>query len=101
MAERDSGGRFVKGQSGNPKGRATKPVEEKYRKALVGRVTLADWREIVDKAKAQAKRGDPRARQWLSDHLIGPATQRTEHSGVGGGPIPFEFTIGGSRDDEA
>ena len=99
MAERDGNGRFVKGQSGNPKGRAPRPVEEKYRKALVGRVTLSDWRDIVDKAIAQAKKGDARARAWLSDYTIGPATQKLEHSGTDGGPIPFEFIIGGTSSD--
>jgi hypothetical protein len=28
------------------------------------------WREVVEKALAQAKAGDHRARQWLSNHLV-------------------------------
>jgi len=33
--------------------------------------TFDVWREITMKAVEQAKRGDARARQWLSDYLIG------------------------------
>lgn len=70
MAERDTKGRFEKGHKGGP-GRPRRNTEEQYKNATVQRVSLSDWEEIVDKAVIQAKRGDARAREWLSDHLIG------------------------------
>lgn len=33
-------------------------------------VSVTDWQEICAKAVRDAKRGDHRARQWLSDHLL-------------------------------
>ena len=34
-------------------------------------VTLDDWREIVNQAKQSAKAGNPHARAWLSQYLMG------------------------------
>lgn len=95
MAERDDKGRFVKGVSGNPGG---KPLDQtKYLKKLDTTMTLKEWRDIVVKAIEQAKRGDSRARQWLSDYLLGKPTQRQEITGAEGS----EFVINLSWDDEA
>ena len=96
---RDENGRFVPGQSGNPKGRAARRTEEEYLGAMLGRVTLKDWREIVDKAIGQAKRGDSKARQWLSDYIMGPPVQRLEHSGEGGGPVEFLVKYANGRNN--
>lgn len=82
MAERDDKGRFLKGQSGNPTGR---PIDQfKYLKRMGAAVTAKDWREIIDKAVFQAKRGDPRAREWLSQYLMGKPPQQVdvEHDGL-------------------
>lgn len=68
---RDSKGRFVKGASGNPQGRLPKQTETSYLQVSESVCTFDVWREIVAKAVEQAKRGDARARQWLSDYLIG------------------------------
>lgn len=68
---RDSKGRFVKGASGNPQGRLPKQTETSYLQVSESVCTFDVWREIVAKAIEQAKRGDARARQWLSDYLIG------------------------------
>jgi len=68
---RDENGRFVKGQSGNPKGRSKKERETRFYEITLSSVSYDDWKEIVYKAVAQAKRGDPTARKWLSDYLIG------------------------------
>ena len=87
MAERDDSGRFVKGQTGNPNGRPKRRTEQEYLDATIARVTIKDWREIVDKAVSQAKRGDSRARAWLSDYVLGPPSQRMQVSGPDGGPI--------------
>ena len=55
---RDEKGRFIKGVSGNPKGRAPREIEETYRAILIDEVSPDDWRQIIRKAKDQAKRGD-------------------------------------------
>lgn len=68
---RDSKGRFIKGASGNPQGRLPKQTETSYLQVSESVCTFDVWREIVAKAVEQAKRGDARARQWLSDYLIG------------------------------
>ena len=71
MIARDSKGRFVKGASGNPQGRLPKQVEQSYLQVCESTCTFDVWREIVTKAVEQAKQGDARARQWLSDYLMG------------------------------
>lgn len=94
MAERDEKGRFVKGVSGNPGGR---PIDQsKYLKRIDTAMTLKRWRAIILKAIEQAERGDAKARQWLSDYILGKPVQQidqiTEHIGmleiVFGEPIP-------------
>ena len=72
---RDSKGRFVKGASGNPQGRLPKQTETSYLQVSESVCTFDVWREITMKAVEQAKRGDARARQWLSDYLIGKPLQ--------------------------
>ena len=85
---RDVKGRFIKGSSGNPLGRAKRKAEDEFLAALGRRVSLADWVAVIDKALGLAKvEGDARARQWLSDYLIGKPIQRVEHAGQGGGPL--------------
>ena len=71
MIARDSKGRFVKGVSGNPQGRLPRQTETSYLQVSESVCTFDVWREIVTKAVEQAKRGDARARQWLSDYLVG------------------------------
>lgn len=73
MVERDEKGRFVKGVSGNPGGR---PIDQsKYLKRIDTAMTLKRWRAIVLKAIEQAERGDAKARQWLSDYILGKPIQ--------------------------
>ena len=73
MAVRNEKGQFIKGHSGNPRGR---PIDQfKYQKKIDTATTLKDWREIIEKAIEQAKRGDAKARQWLSDYLLGKPIQ--------------------------
>ena len=79
-------GRFQPGNPGGP-GRPKLATEERYIRALTASVSIADWKEIVDKAVTQAKRGDSRARTWLSDYLLGKPLQRTEVTGQNGGPL--------------
>ena len=64
---------FKPGQSGNPSGRPAYTAE--FTQRLVKLVKRADWRDIVLKAIEQAKRGDYKAREWLSDRVMGKAGQ--------------------------
>ena len=73
--ERDAKGRFVKGHTGNPNGRAPKAREERYYEITMSACTFKDWEDIVKKAVSQAKRGDSVARKWLSDFLVGVPEQ--------------------------
>ena len=84
MAERDENGRFVKGATGNSRGRMPKERETKFYEITLSAVTFDDWKAIVVKAKEQAKRGDAVARKWLADYLIGPPVQRNEVTGKDG-----------------
>lgn len=87
MAERDENGRFVKGNSGNPTGRAPREREERYYSILMSTVSFDDWASIIKKARDQAKKGDSAARKWLSDYLIGPPIERKELTGADGGAL--------------
>lgn len=71
---RDNRGRFVKGLTGLQRtARAIKRHE--FKEQLLYIVNEADWYEIVVRAINDAKRGNWRAREWLSDHLIGKPVQ--------------------------
>ncbi len=67
---RNPNGRFATGNPGGP-GRPRRPVELEYLSTLNESVTLDDWREIVMRAVADAKGGDAKAREWLSERLMG------------------------------
>jgi len=95
MTDRDANGKFVKGNSGNPTGRAPKERELRYYEILKTRVSFDDWSEIIDKTVQQAKRGDAVARKWLSDYLVGAPVQRSEISGPNGGPVTWAQFVGG------
>lgn len=84
--DRDANGRFTKGHKlsvGNGGGRPKKSIEERYLRALSSRVSAADWKEIIDRAIADAKDGDYKARQWLSDYLIGKPVQSVDMAASG------------------
>ena len=83
MADRGPDGKFIKGNGGGP-GRPTKEREERYHEIMLNTVTFKDWTEIVQKAAAQAKKGDAVARKWLSDYLVGPPIQKQEITGKDG-----------------
>ena len=46
-------------------------TQESYMGALLDAVSLDDWREVVTGAVQAAKGGDPQARNWLGQYLIG------------------------------
>jgi hypothetical protein len=63
--------KFVKGQSGNPKGRAPLSVEQKRVRALTARLKSRDFLDIIDKVIALAKRGEKWAVELLFKYQIG------------------------------
>lgn len=90
-AARKADGKWNKGVSGNPAGRPKKDREVRYYDILHTAVTFEDWKEIVAKAVADAKRGDAVARKWLADYLIGPPIQRQELTGAEGAALTIHI----------
>ena len=84
-AIRDPRGRFQIGTPPGP-GRPPRATEENYLLALVDACPLTVWSEIVEKAVADAREGDDRARHWLASFLIG--------SPKGSAPAPSAALIG-------
>lgn len=70
MANRGDGGLFAPGNKLG-KGRPARAVEQEYINAVIDGVSMPQWKKIVKKAVTDAVAGDWRARQWLSDYLIG------------------------------
>ena len=66
---RRSRGKFAVGNPGGP-GRPRRAVETEYLATLNEAVPLEDWRAVVERALADAKQGDPKAREWLSKYLL-------------------------------
>ena len=52
---------------------AHRRTEGDYMGVLLEAVTLDDWRAVVNSAKALAQAGDPQARAWLAQYLMGKA----------------------------
>jgi hypothetical protein len=46
-------------------------TQDAYMGALLDAVSLDDWREVVTGAVQAAKGGDPQARAWLGQYLVG------------------------------
>lgn len=92
--DRDNKGRFVKGSSGNPNGGRRSRTAQELLDAINQAVTVADWQAIVEKAVKQARGGNPVARKWLSDYLVGVPVQKLEHSGPNGQPIYMKWLDG-------
>ena len=65
MTRRRQSERLVRGHG------AHRRTEGDYMAVLLDGVTLNDWREVVNKAKAMAKAGDAQARGWLAQYLMG------------------------------
>ena len=66
-------GRFLPGNPGGP-GRPRRAIEADYLAALSEAVPMESWRAIIAKAVEQARDGDAKAREWLSNHLVGKPT---------------------------
>ena len=50
---------------------AHRRTEGDYMGVLLEAVTLDDWRTVVNNAKTLAQAGDPQARAWLAQYLMG------------------------------
>ena len=50
---------------------AHRRTEGDYMGVLLEAVTLDDWRAVVNNAKTLAQAGDPQARAWLAQYLMG------------------------------
>lgn len=80
---------FVKGGKGGP-GRPKREVEQDYLKAFKNVATPELWDAILDKAARQARAGDPAARKFLADYLVGIPAQKVYLSGDNGNPLQFQ-----------
>jgi len=65
MARKRKDAELVQGRA------AHRRTEHDYAGVLLGAVTLEDWRDVVNGAKIAAKAGDPQARAWLAQYLMG------------------------------
>jgi hypothetical protein len=63
MAKRKQG--FIHGAG------AHRRTESDYMGVLLDTVSLDDWREVTTGALQLAKQGDPQARAWLAQYLVG------------------------------
>ena len=75
---RKANGQFEPGASGNPNGRPKKEREERFLEITLSAVTYKDWREIIKRAVEQAKKGNPQARKFLADYLVGTPVQKSD-----------------------
>jgi hypothetical protein len=84
ISERDDKGRFVKGQSGNPAGRAvgvrskTTEVKEYIENALANRLQ-DEAAEILDKAVQLAKNGDQAMIKFLLGDVLAEVRRDTKN----------------------
>ena len=68
------------------RGHAThRRTEGDYMGVLLDTVTLDDWRAVVNNAKTLAQAGDPQARSWLAQYLMGKA--------AGSAPTPLTVVV--------
>jgi hypothetical protein len=78
---RDSFGRFLPGQTGNPEGRLPRQTETKYLEVTMAEVTPERWAEAIRIAIDDATDLEvsahvrARAREWLAKYLIGEPSQ--------------------------
>lgn len=102
-AKRDAKGRFLKGvqpetgfkpgQSGNPKGRLPRVVEDTYLQALYGVVPIPEWEEACKAMLIEAKDGNVRAWEALAKYTMPQPKQGLEVTGANGQALQTEITI--------
>ena len=64
---------------------AHRRTEGDYMGVLLEAVTLDDWRAVVNSAKTLAQAGDPQARSWLAQYLMGKP--------AGSAPTPLTVVV--------
>ena len=78
---RDSLGRWLPGQSPNPRGRLPRQTETKYLEVTMETVTAEKWAEVIAIALEDALDKDnsahvrARAREWIGKFVIGEPSQ--------------------------
>lgn len=70
--KRNGKGQFTQGTQGGP-GRPRLETEREYLRVLISACPISTWKEIVEKAVADALDGNHKAREWLAGYLIGNA----------------------------
>lgn len=70
---------FIKGSASNRR------TEGDYMGILLDTVTLDDWRDVITGTLRAAKDGDPQARAWLAQYLVGKP--------VGKAPTPLTVVV--------
>lgn len=75
---RDNRGRFVKGQSGNPKGRLPRATEDQYRGVVNDTITLERFAAMLEKQVQRAERGDLAAFNTIAK-LLGLDIQKVQN----------------------
>lgn len=73
---------FQKGQSGNPKGRPPRIVEEAQLSVLLDVFDTPAERAVVLAVLKVAKKGDVSAATWLWDRKYGKVVDKIDHSGT-------------------
>lgn len=74
-----SGGRWIKGQSGNPKGRSPRVKEDLERKVLLEVYDEAAERDVITAMIGRAKGGDVKAAEFLDVRKYGTVTQKVQN----------------------
>ena len=87
-AQRDTQGRFIKGNAGGPGNPFARRVA-KLRAALVNSVSEADMEQIADDLRIQAKLGNMKAIKLLFLYVLGKPTQPVN-------PTPSTLRNGGN-----
>lgn len=92
---RNERGQFVKGHE-RIGGRKTRATEARYLEIMKECVTDADWKQIVGRAKVDAKDGDSQARKFLVEYLVGAPRQSGEFT-----LLNLDDWFGGGTDDDS
>jgi len=88
MTDRDEKGRFIKGKSGNPKGRATFSDESTYAEIYKSKVTPEKFSEVLNQLLDLAiKKHDMNAIKLILAYAMGQPLQKSELTGAEGNAL--------------